>query len=254
MNRASRALKDNQPGTDAPIVTSLRQAGALIAGKANLHELSSGGTSANHVFGPVRNPYDLKRVPGGSSGGTAAAVAARLVPAGLGTDTAGSVRVPASLCGVFGFRPTVGRYPATGIVPLSKSLDTAGHLARTIDDIILLDSVIAETSRDVADRDLKSVRLGVAENFMETTDNESVFVLNGALEALERAGAVLKTVDLTAIRELMKGAPAIVNDFEFEGVMREYLETYAPTVSLDHRVAASSHSMSSYSNIELECL
>ncbi len=227
------SLKGNMPGADALIVSKLRDAGALIAGKANLHELSSGGTSANHTFGPVRNPYDRKCVPGGSSGGTAAAIAARLVPAGLGTDTAGSVRVPASLCGVFGFRPTVGRYSTSGIVPLSTSMDTAGPLARTMDDIILLDSVMANQSNDVPERELGTVCLGVAENVMADAGAETAAVIQQTLTALERAGVSLKPVDLSPLRPLQTDAGKDVIDFEFEQAMRAYLAEFSPDITLD---------------------
>src|SRR5262249_39164407 len=105
------ALAAHRPKHNAPVVQRLLEAGALILGKANLQELAYGPTSNNAAFGPVRNPYDPTRIPGGSSGGTACAVAARLAPAALGTDTAGSVRVPASLCGVISFRPTTLRWP-----------------------------------------------------------------------------------------------------------------------------------------------
>ena len=108
-----------------------------------MHELSTGGTSNNLTFGAVGNPYDPDRVPGGSSGGTAAAVAARMIAGGLGTDTGGSVRVPAALCGVTGLRPSSGRYPSSGIVPLSSTLDTAGPIARDVNDVALLDAVLA---------------------------------------------------------------------------------------------------------------
>ena len=227
------ALKDNLPGSDAPIVSKLRRAGAFVAGKANLHELSSGGTSANHTFGPVRNPFDRTCVPGGSSGGTAAAIAARLAPAGLGTDTAGSVRVPASLCGVFGYRPTVGRYSAAGIVPLSTSLDTAGPLARTIDDIILLDGVLADQSNSVRERDLGTVCLGVAENIMADATPEAAATIQQTLNALEKAGVALKAVDLSPLRPLQTDAGKDVIDFEFEHAMRDYLTEFAPDITLD---------------------
>ncbi|WP_280275291.1 indoleacetamide hydrolase [Nocardia wallacei] len=137
------ALRDHRPAADARVVHRLRAAGALILGKANLHELAYGMTGANACFGPIVNPYGRDRIAGGSSGGTAAAVAARLTPAGLGTDTGGSVRIPASLCGVVGLRPTVGRYSRDGLIVLSSTRDTAGPLARSVDDVRLIDAVLA---------------------------------------------------------------------------------------------------------------
>jgi indoleacetamide hydrolase len=132
---ATSSLKDNHPTGNAPIVDALEARGAYVFAKANMHELAGGGMSSNPVFGPVRNPYDRARVAGGSSGGTAAAIAARMAPIGLGTDTAGSVRIPSAFCGTVGLRPTsVGgkRYSSDGIVPLALDLDTAGPMARCV--------------------------------------------------------------------------------------------------------------------------
>jgi len=113
------SLKDWQPANNAPVMQALLDAGALLAGKTNMHELAFGITSNNVGYGAVRNPYDKELIPGGSSGGTAAAVAARLAPVGLGSDTGGSCRIPAALCGCVGFRPTLGRYRQEGVIPIS---------------------------------------------------------------------------------------------------------------------------------------
>ena len=107
-----------------------------------MHELAFGITSNNAVTGPARNPYDPSKIPGGSSGGTAVAVSSRQFPAGLGTDTGGSVRIPAALCGIYGYRPTTGRYREGGVIPISKTRDTVGPMARCMKDIVLLDSII----------------------------------------------------------------------------------------------------------------
>ena len=114
------ALRNFRPKQDAPIVRTLLAAGAIVLGKTNLHELSFGWTSNNLAFGAVHNPYDVRRIPGGSSGGTAAAVATRMAPLGVAEDTEGSIRVPAAMCGIAGFRPTTGRYVTTGAVPISR--------------------------------------------------------------------------------------------------------------------------------------
>ena len=117
-------------------------AGALIIGKTNMHELAFGITSDNVAFGAVANPFDTTTFAGGSSGGTASAIAAGLAPAGLGTDTGGSVRIPAALTGTVGFRPSNGRYPLSGVTPISHTRDTIGLIAWTVADLILLDNVI----------------------------------------------------------------------------------------------------------------
>src|SRR5699024_554346 len=132
------ALQGRVPGSDSTAVARLRAADGLLAGKTVMHELSLGITSNNAVTGPARNPYDPTLIAGGSSGGTATAVAAGMVPAGLGADTGGSVRQPASLCGLVGFRPTVGRYPTGGMVPLSRTRDAIGPMARSVADVVLL--------------------------------------------------------------------------------------------------------------------
>ncbi len=127
----SKILRDNIPTRDATVVERLKTAGAVILGKQNLHEFAFGITSENPHYGVVRNPWDLDRVPGGSSGGTAAAVAAGLCAAGMGSDTGASVRAPASFCGTVGLKPTYGRVSRAGALPLAWSLDHPGPLARS---------------------------------------------------------------------------------------------------------------------------
>ena len=140
---ATGALAGLVAPRNAPVAEALFAAGALLGAKANMHELAFGITNNNAVTGAARNPWDPSMIPGGSSGGTAVAVAARTMPAGIGTDTGGSVRLPAALCGLAGFRPTVGRYPGAGIIPISHTRDTAGAIARTVADIRVLDAVMA---------------------------------------------------------------------------------------------------------------
>ena len=138
----SKILKDFIPPCDAQIVARLREAGAVILGKTNLHEFAYGVTSSNPHYGAVRNPWDPRRIPGGSSGGSAAAVAAGLGYASMGTDTGGSIRIPASLSGVTGLKPSWGRISCAGIIPLSPALDCAGPLARTVGDVATLAGVL----------------------------------------------------------------------------------------------------------------
>jgi aspartyl-tRNA(Asn)/glutamyl-tRNA(Gln) amidotransferase subunit A len=130
----SKILKDFIPQHDAQIVVQLKEAGAVILGKTNMHEFAYGVTSNNPHYGPVRNPWYLERIAGGSSGGSAAAVAAGLCYGSIGTDTGGSIRIPASLCGVVGFKPTFGRVSVMDVIPLSPHLDCVGPLARTATD------------------------------------------------------------------------------------------------------------------------
>ena len=134
----SKILRDFVPQGDATVVTRLREAGAIVLGKTHLHEFAYGVTCNNVHFGPARNPYDLARIPGGSSGGSAIAVAAGLCAAALGTDTGGSIRIPAALCGIAGFKPAFGALPVDGIVPLCVSLDHVGPMTRSVLDAALL--------------------------------------------------------------------------------------------------------------------
>ena len=140
---ASALYKDRVPGEDAEVVRRLRQAGAVIVGKNNLHEFAYGGSSLVSYFGDVHNPWDVGRIAGGSSGGSAAAVAAGLAYAAIGTDTAGSIREPAALCGCVGIKPTYGRVSSRGVIPLSLSLDHVGPLAATVEDAAIVLQAIA---------------------------------------------------------------------------------------------------------------
>jgi aspartyl-tRNA(Asn)/glutamyl-tRNA(Gln) amidotransferase subunit A len=140
---ASGVFKDRVPTEDADVVTRLKKAGAIIVGKLNLHEFALGGTSAVTYFGPVRNPWATDRVAGGSSGGSAAAVAADLCFGTLGTDTGGSIRIPASLCGIVGLKPTYGRVSTRGVVPMAWTLDHVGPMCKTVEDTALMLGAIA---------------------------------------------------------------------------------------------------------------
>ena len=190
-------LLGNQPKADAPVFARLRAAGAYCFAKANLHELAYGITCNNGAFGPVRNPYDRDRIPGGSSGGTGAAVGARMVPAGLGSDTGGSVRIPAALCGIVGFRPSSGRYDQTGVVPISNTRDTIGPMTRTVEDAALLDGVIANGTTAPASIKLDGLRVGVPRGyFYENIDPETANVMEAALGRLADYGVVLVEADV----------------------------------------------------------
>ena len=180
----------------------LLDAGAIVFGKTNLHELAYGITNNNAAFGPARNPYDPSRIPGASSGGVGVAVAARMAPGGIGSDTGGSVRIPAALCGIVGFRPTTGRWSQAGIVPISHTRDTAGPMTRSVADCELLDGVVTG-SKPAAAVALKGLRLGVPRaHFWAPLDSEVARLMEGVLATLKEAGAVLVEADVADVGRL----------------------------------------------------
>ncbi|MGW4484885.1 amidase family protein [Amycolatopsis sp. NPDC004368] len=189
------------PAEDAEVVSTLKNAGATVFGKNNLVEMSFGLTGNNKPFGQVRNPYGRDHVPGGSSSGAGASVAARIVPAALGGDTVGSIRVPAALSGVVGFKPTTGRWPGGGIAPISPTLDTAGVLARSVEDCALIDRVVTrDAATPPADRtDLKGVKFAYApRQYLSLIDPEVEVHFTQALQRLRDAGAEVAEIDLGA--------------------------------------------------------
>jgi len=224
------ALRNHRPRADAPILKSLYGAGAILFGKTNMHELALGYTTNNAAFGATLNPYDDKRMAGGSSGGTAAAVAARIVPAGLGTDTVGSVRVPSALCGIAGLRPSQGRYPAAGIVPLSHTRDTSGPMARSVADLILLDSILASDASPVSPIPVKGLRLGIARDyFWADLDSEVERVASAALAKLTDAGAQVVEIEPPPLPAdaFATGRCATIQLFELRPDLTRYLTEYA---------------------------
>jgi len=221
-------LAAHRPRRNAPVLQRLLDAGAIVLGKANLQELAYGPTSNNAAFGPVGNPYDPTRIPGGSSGGTAAAVAARLAPGGLGTDTAGSIRVPGSLCGITTFRPSTLRWPQAGIVPISHTRDTAAPMARSVADCVLLDGVVTGGVTEVAPAGLKGLRLGVPRGyFWEGLDAEVGTVLEGALARLRDAGVVLGDGDVPEVHALDAAAGFPIALYEMVSDVEQYLAAHA---------------------------
>jgi indoleacetamide hydrolase len=191
-------LAGNRPKRNAVIVEALLGAGAITLGKCNLHELAYGITNNNAAFGPARNPYAPDRIPGASSGGTGVAVAARLAPGGIGSDTGGSVRIPAALCGIVGLRPTTGRWSQAGIVPISHTRDTAGPMTRSVADCVLLDGVVTGGPTEVAPAALQGLRIGVPRKyFWENLEPELEQICESALRRLADAGVVLVDVDMS---------------------------------------------------------
>jgi mandelamide amidase len=236
------ALRGFRPSADAPIVAALRNAGAIVLGKTNLHELSYGWTSNNLAFGAVRNPYDPERIPGGSSGGTGAAIAARLAPLGIAEDTEGSIRVPAAFCGVAGFRPTTGRYSTQGCVPISPLFDQVGPHARDVADLLLFDSVAAAVPLTEAPVPrLHGVRLGVVRDYwFEGLDPEVERITAAALERLQHAGAVLVEGSLPGLSSLIDQVTEPVQNHDVRFALPRYLETYHANVTFEQLVARAS--------------
>ena len=209
----SRILEGYQPPYDATVVKRLEAAGAVLVGKLNCDEFAMGSSTENSGYGPVRNPVALDRVPGGSSGGSAAAVAAGMAFASLGTDTGGSVRQPASFCGVVGVLPTYGRVSRYGLIAFASSLDRVGPVTRTVEDAAILLGVIAgydpldATSADVPvpdyrkalEQPVKGLRVGVpAEYFGDGLDAEVRAAVESAIERLREAGCTISSGVATA--------------------------------------------------------
>lgn len=200
------ALKGFVPAVDAPVVAKLRAAGAIVMGKTNMHELAFGISGYNAAFktGPepgVRNAYDASRMAGGSSSGTGAALGARLAPAGLGTDTGGSVRIPCAVNGCVALRPSAGRYRQDGIAPISHTRDTAGPMAVSMADVALIDRVIAGGPA-ITPAPLKTVRLGVVKAMMANADADTQAAMDGALAKMKAAGVTVVDVDMPTLMQL----------------------------------------------------
>lgn len=207
----SRILADHVPERDAPIVTHLRRAGAVMVGKTNLLEFAYGIVHPD--FGATWNPYDPSRTAGGSSGGSAAAVAAGLCFAAVGTDTGGSIRIPAAYCGVAGFKPSFGLVSLDGIFPLSWSLDHAGPIARTAADAaLLLDVMLDRQPRPVEPVNLKGLRLGIlnAHRLGREMEGPVLAAFDAACAALAEAGAILSHVEIPELAAVDTGLHAIV--------------------------------------------
>lgn len=196
------ALRDNIAASDAEVVTRLREAGAIIIGKTNMHELAYGGTGQVSSAGPIRNPRDSGRLAGGSSSGSAAAVAAGMVPAALGSDTGGSVRIPSATCGVVGFKPSFDHISVRGVMPLSWTLDHVGPIARTVEDAATLSAVLTRSGDTAALTPSSSeLRIGVARFPDLALDPDVGKRFGQALAAFKGAGHVVDHFDLTYTRE-----------------------------------------------------
>jgi aspartyl-tRNA(Asn)/glutamyl-tRNA(Gln) amidotransferase subunit A len=235
----SKVLENFVPPYDATVVERLRQAGCTVLGKTNTDEFAMGSSTENSAYEPTHNPWDLARVPGGSSGGSAAAVAARLAPAALGTDTGGSVRQPAAFCGVTGLKPTYGRVSRYGLIAYGSSLDVAGVLGRSAADVATIFALISgydprdATSLDApapeiqldGEASLQNVRVGVPEEyFIEGVQPQVETAVRGAIQAMASLGAQVEPIHLphtqyaVPVYYLIAPAEASANLARYDGV------------------------------------
>src|SRR6266496_4017671 len=247
----SHILGDYHPPYNATVIDRLLTAGAIVIGKTNCDEFAMGSSNENSAFGPVRNPWDISRVPGGSSGGSAAAVAAGIVPVALGSDTGGSVRQPASLCGVIGVKPTYGRVSRYGLVAFGSSLDQIGVFVRRAPDAAIVLEIIA--GRDVHDattadvpvpnysseleKDINGLRVGVSHALLgEGLDNEVRDVIEKAIDTYRDLGAEIVDIDLPhakyaiAVYYIIATAEASSNLARYDGVRYGFRAEDAPAL------------------------
>ena len=193
---ASRVREGHVAIVDAPVIERLRTAGAVIIGKTNLDEFAFGTTSEHSAFGAVRHPIDPTRSPGGSSGGSAVAVAAGMALAALGSDTGGSIRIPAAACGIVGLKPTLGEISTDGVVPLSRTFDHVGPFTRTVGDARLLHQAMSGSGAD-APRSARDLRLGIPRGYLtDVLDGDVRARFDEATAALRSAGATLTDVSI----------------------------------------------------------
>ncbi len=237
----SRVLKKFVPAIDAPVVRRLFEAGVVLIGKTNLHEFAYGATNVNLHYGAVRNPYDIQHMSGGSSGGSAAAVSAALSVASVGTDTGGSIRIPAAACGCVGLKPTRGRVPLSGVIPLATTLDHAGPLCRSVEDAALILSAIA--GPDPGDpcfgfpglgflphdlhRSVRGIRVGVPRQYFFAHLQRDVRTsVLAAVAQLEDLGCRIREVNLGLMHETPRLA-SVITVAEAAAYHRRWLATRA---------------------------
>jgi aspartyl-tRNA(Asn)/glutamyl-tRNA(Gln) amidotransferase subunit A len=218
----SKVLENFIPGENAVVVNRLLESGCVLLGKTNLHEFAFGATNVNPHFGPVRNPWDIRRISGGSSGGSAASVVSAQAIASIGTDTGGSIRIPAAACGCVGLKPTHGSVPLAGVIPLSASLDHAGPLARCVLDAAFLFDAVAEPRLRISNSDraigairggIKSLRIGVPRQyFFDRLQPEVRNAVMVSADIFKQLGAQICQVDLKGMEETARLAAEITGD------------------------------------------
>jgi aspartyl-tRNA(Asn)/glutamyl-tRNA(Gln) amidotransferase subunit A len=227
----SKILENYIAPYDATVIKKLKSAGAIIVGKTNLDEFAMGSSTENSAYFPTLNPFDKERVPGGSSGGSAAVVGAGLVPVALGSDTGGSIRQPASFCGIYGLKPTYGAVSRYGLIAMASSLDQIGPMARDLDDLILLfdiikgkdkkDSTSLEYPEDKKFIEVKDLRLGLPKEFFEGLDER---IKNLILEKIKKTGLEVKEISLSFLKYaihcyyLLMPAEVSANLARFDGI------------------------------------
>jgi aspartyl-tRNA(Asn)/glutamyl-tRNA(Gln) amidotransferase subunit A len=202
---ASRVRDGHMARRDATIVGRLRQAGAIFVGKTNLHEFALGTTNEDSAYGPVHHPFDDTRSPGGSSGGSAASVLARMAYASVGTDTGGSIRIPSAACGLVGLKPTIGELPIDGIVPLSETFDHVGPICLSVEDTALLYGVMRGISDPAVPEagEVRGLRFGIPRPyFFDLLDTEVAARFDEACERLRAGGAILEDVVIPHTKEI----------------------------------------------------
>jgi aspartyl-tRNA(Asn)/glutamyl-tRNA(Gln) amidotransferase subunit A len=243
----SASCRDTIAPHDATVVRRLRQAGAVIIGKLNTQEFAYGATGEASLNGPTRNPHDTDRMTGGSSGGPAAAVAAGMCAGALGTDTGGSIRIPAALCGVVGLKPTAGRISRAGVAPLSWTLDHVGPITRSVTDNALLlgalsghdplDTASARLEPEEFTRKLASgvagLRIGVPEPYSANLDPQVRAAVDGALLTWEELGSTVEPVDIPGLDDIVAAQRTVVAVEAYASLRHRYAahpETFDPTV------------------------
>jgi len=244
----SEIFKDYLPDHDAAVVEKLKQAGAVIVGKLNTHEFAYGPTGDRSAFGPVKNPYNLSKITGGSSSGSGAAVAAALCFAALGTDTGGSIRIPSSCCGIVGMKPTFGLVSKYGVYPLSWTLDHVGPMTRTVlDNALLLNALAGYDERDpyavkagaedytrLIGQSIKGSVIGVPSSFyFEHVQEEVEQQVRNALNVFENLGAEIRVIDLPNIQNILSAQQITIRSEAYavhEAMLRETSAQYDPEV------------------------